>query len=733
MMQTLLAAGIASLICLGCHADDGFTGCTSILVSSPDADANHDTIQTALSTAQPGNVLCFKPGRYSLHDELVLTTPNIELRGSQAGEAIFDFAGQVRGPNGLSAISDGLLIQHLTVKNSAAQAIRIQQSTGVTLRDVTVTWDVGSSSQNGGYGIYPTECTDVLIDQCRVSYAEDAGFYVGQSLNVVVQNSEAFGNVVGIEIENSKQSEVSGNHMHDNVAGLFISNLPNLPRHGDAQVRVHDNRIDHNNLKSFAAPGSAVSGVPSGAGIMILAATDTDVHTNTVENNESFGVGVFSYVISGREDYRSDATYDSFPQRIYIHDNELKDNGLAPHDIAASLAAVAGIDKVEDMVWDGELAPMATPTVCFARNGTATFRNIDYANHFAHTNTLLAAVTCDGTSLPAMPPRSPVPIAKAVPTQPYSRLSQYGFFVGDLKAQQPADNVMPYDVAASLYADQSSKLRFLVLPKDGKITFDPSGRWQFPSGTTFIKTFYYDDDPSNPSAGRRLVETRLETLVDETWTLDTYLWDAAQSDATQAVAGKTIHLTQPERDYRVPSASECRICHLSNRQTVPLGPRTRQLNRAVTGGASNQLDLFAARGFFTAPVPAAVTLERLSDPFGTDPLEARARSYLDANCAHCHSDGGTASATGLRLSYETTDLTQLGICRSPVSAGPGSGPFLYDVVPALPDQSIVVYRMRSTEAQVKMPQLPTLTSDDAGSRLISDWISGLSQPACPAR
>ena len=157
-----------SIIVLGCAAialpscstgtspNEGFAGCTTTVRPASDPNANHTALQTAFSNAEPGDVVCIGAGTYALQDQLVLATPNVEIRGSQAGRAVLDFSGQLRGPNGLWVIADGFLLDHLTVQNSAAAAIRIQQSKGITLEDVTVTWTNGPSPINGGYGVYPT-------------------------------------------------------------------------------------------------------------------------------------------------------------------------------------------------------------------------------------------------------------------------------------------------------------------------------------------------------------------------------------------------------------------------------------------------------------------------------------------------------------------------------------------------------------------------------------------------
>ena len=112
------------------------------------------------------------------------------------------------------------------------------------------------------------------------------------------------------------------------------------------------------------------------------------------------------------------------------------------------------------------------------------------------------------------------------------------------------------------------------------------------------------------------------------------------------------------------------------------------------------------------------------------PIDSRGRAYLDGNCAHCHDAEGQAAATGLFLNLETKKLVDLGICRHPFSAGSGSGDLLFDVVPGRPEESVMVYRMESTDPDIKMPELPSLTSDRFGAELITAWIASLTPEGC---
>jgi uncharacterized repeat protein (TIGR03806 family) len=184
-------------------------------------------------------------------------------------------------------------------------------------------------------------------------------------------------------------------------------------------------------------------------------------------------------------------------------------------------------------------------------------------------------------------------------------------------------------------------------------------------------------------------------------------------------------------NYQVPSTSQCKNCHGQDKTLVPLGPRTRQLNRdhdygsAKMASTENQIDHLEGLGWVEGDIPPAPERFTLVDPYGDAPLEQRARSYLDANCSHCHRPGGEAGSTDLDLRAETKDPFQLGLCRTPVAAGPGSGGLLHDIVPGDPEASIMIFRMRSTEPKIKMPELPTQTSDADGVALIRDWIASM--------
>lgn len=313
-------------------------------------------------------------------------------------------------------------------------------------------------------------------------------------------------------------------------------------------------------------------------------------------------------------------------------------------------------------------------------------------------------------------------------------LEALGLF-DDTVQQAPSGGVVPYDVISVLYADESEKLRFVALPPGTRATYHATGPWDYPVGTRFVKTFFYWNDVRDPSRGRRLLETRIIEREAEEWTGRTYLWNDAQTRATRFKVGKQLSVryidadgSERTREYRVPNDNECKTCHSLRDALEPLGPSTRQLNHDYEG--HNQIDRWRELGLVGGSIEPANERMALADPYGDAPLELRARSYLDANCSHCHREGGEAGASALDLRLETDDPFALGVCRTPSAAGPGSGGRRYDVVPGAPDDSIMVFRMNSTEPKLKMPQLPTLSPDERGVALVREWITGMPDAHC---
>ncbi len=298
-------------------------------------------------------------------------------------------------------------------------------------------------------------------------------------------------------------------------------------------------------------------------------------------------------------------------------------------------------------------------------------------------------------------------------------LSAYGFFDGS--PDRPSPLLIPYTLATPLFSDYSDKRRFIYLPHGTRMTANGDGLVSFPVGAAIIKSFGYPQ----PDGSYRTIETRVLLHRAEGWVALPYIWRVDGSDADLRIAGgrTPVTFTTPSGEtrtisYAVPNRNQCKTCHELSQVVTPIGPKLRNLelnatHRPLVDGA----DWTAAR------------LPRWDD--ASQPLAPRARAYLDANCAHCHNPRGSASNSGLFLEYERPEGMATGLRKRPVAAGRGSGGFEYAIDPGQPDRSFMLYRLRSLDPGVAMPELGRASVHDEGVRLLEDWISGMSNPQNP--
>ncbi len=309
-------------------------------------------------------------------------------------------------------------------------------------------------------------------------------------------------------------------------------------------------------------------------------------------------------------------------------------------------------------------------------------------------------------------------------------LSEYGFFVGEMKNLQPAERVFYYELNSPLFSDYAFKKRFIYLPSGTAINYHSTDVFEFPEGTVIIKNFYYPADFSRPDENIRILETRLLILENGNWKALPYIWNEEQTEAFLDVSGKNLDVswihydgTSRSVNYSIPNMNQCKGCHLRGEKIFPIGPLARQLNKIVHG--TNQLVHLASTGALKN-LPEIQLIPRLADYDDVQaPLDARARAWLEVNCAHCHRTDGPAKTSGLHLTTDVTRPFELGIGKPPVAAGRGSGGLQYDIVPGYPEKSILYYRITSTDPGIMMPELGKKLVHEEGVALIREWIASL--------
>ena len=222
-----------------------------------------ESFQIQLIEAQPGDVIEVPAGTHNFTRSLSLTVPGVTIRGAGMHESILSFANQAQGAEGLLVTADDFVIEDLAIEDTVGDALKVNESTNVTIRRVRTEWTNGPDSENGAYGIYPVQSRNILIDGSVAIGAADAGIYVGQSTQIVVRNSRAEYNVAGIEIENSTFADVYDNVATNNTGGVLVFDLPNLEVQGGQATRVFSNQIYRNNTENFAPEGAIVGNAVS--------------------------------------------------------------------------------------------------------------------------------------------------------------------------------------------------------------------------------------------------------------------------------------------------------------------------------------------------------------------------------------------------------------------------------------------------------------------------------------
>lgn len=306
-----------------------------------------DTLQALLIGVEEGGVVELPEGTIDLVDGLSLDVASVTLRGAGQDKTILDFSGQTGAGEGLLITSDDVIVEGFTIRNTKGDGIKSKGADRIIYRDLTIEWTGGPDEDNGAYGVYPVESSDVLVERVTVRAASDAGIYVGQSDNIVVRDSLAEYNVAGIEIENSTRADVYNNTVTNNTGGILVFDLPDLPKVGGHSTRVFGNQIIENNTRNFAPPGNIVASVPSGTGIIVQANDKVEIFDNTLVDNRTAHILLVAY-----SPEFADERYNPLPRNILVTQNAYENGGYEPQGDMKMIAMLMG-GKLPDIVSDG--------------------------------------------------------------------------------------------------------------------------------------------------------------------------------------------------------------------------------------------------------------------------------------------------------------------------------------------------------------------------------------------
>ena len=332
------------------------------------------------------------------------------------------------------------------------------------------------------------------------------------------------------------------------------------------------------------------------------------------------------------------------------------------------------------------------------------------------------------------------------------RLSDWQLFTVDANELVPSESSVVYQPNNPLFTDYAHKLRTLWIPQSlqAEIVDDEIN---YPVGSVLSKTFFYPRTSSTTSTTstlltkvadsrlqkinldeNQLIETRLLVRKNDGWDAFPYVWNDEQTEAFLRVAGASKQISLLDQDstqttdftYFVPNENQCAGCHTTvhpDGDMHPLGALFSQLNVDVSDGSASPLEKMIQRGWLNDEqvFPRSESWQDLSAS-----LDDRALAYLNMQCGHCHNPKGAADTSGLILDSSQTLAINRGVCKPPVAAGGGAGDLRYAIVPGQPEESILLYRMRSDKPDEMMPELGRSLIHSEGVDLISRWIAEMS-------
>lgn len=313
---------------------------------------------------------------------------------------------------------------------------------------------------------------------------------------------------------------------------------------------------------------------------------------------------------------------------------------------------------------------------------------------------------------------------------------------------QRVPGVFDYKLAQPQWQDGAFADHLIGLPGEENVMLQRNGTMLYPEGTTLAKTLYIAE---SGKAGYTRLETQVMFLEKEQWKFYTYAWREDQTDAdlvpyegglrkivvddALAFAGKR------QIEWRFHSRSECKTCH-NSRATVlgfvlpqlnaysgkPAEVHRGQIHGLLEEGVIELVNPIGGKANLHSVEGLSKDLPGFHNGVSSD-KEAIVKSYLAANCSHCHRPSAGGNAT-IDLQYQTSWENMKLINHRPTRGSFG----IQDariVSAGDPSGSVLLYRL-STGGLGHMPHLGAGTPDSMAIDLIKQWIEELETPEADA-
>ncbi len=298
-----------------------------------------ESIQDAVAKAQPGAVIKVMPGTYK--ETVYIDKDNITLSGVIQEDKYPVLEGEGIRNDAILYSGNGTTVENFYITHYKGNGVMGQAGNNFIIRNNIVV-------DTGVYGIFPQLGKNGIVSHNILSGIEDAAIYVGMSDNVDVVYNQVFESVAGIEIENSRTALVEGNHVYDNTGGILAFVTPGLPIKTCGDVIIRNNFVLNNNHENFAIPGSIVSNVPAGTGMLIMACDDVVIERNIITGNDSVGIILTDFSLA--TNIPNDPESEPHPNRPKLLDNVMRNNGNAPAPVVRAFLAAQLETRGPDIV-----------------------------------------------------------------------------------------------------------------------------------------------------------------------------------------------------------------------------------------------------------------------------------------------------------------------------------------------------------------------------------------------
>ncbi|MCX7052997.1 MAG: right-handed parallel beta-helix repeat-containing protein [Proteobacteria bacterium] len=345
-----------------------------------------ESIQAAVKAAPAGTIIRVMPGTY--HETVYIDKDDIRIIGviEEGRRAVLD--GQKKLNDAILYSGNNFVVENLEIRGYKGNGVMGQAGNNFEIRNNIIT-------DSGVYGIFPQLGQNGIVEYNIVSGIADAAIYIGMSDNIHVAHNEVFDSVAGIEVENCRHVIVEHNYVHNNTGGLLAFVTPGLPIKTTVDVIFRNNFVVGNNHVNFGAPGSTVSGIPAGTGMLVMAADDVVIEGNIVSDHKTAGIIITDHAHA--QNITADPESDPNSDRVKILDNVMLKNGydMIPEVRAVLLSEAKGGGAI-DIVRVGP-----SPGSCiinrhqYVTAGLGDFADCDFTNT-AGISTYL---------LPSVPPR----------------------------------------------------------------------------------------------------------------------------------------------------------------------------------------------------------------------------------------------------------------------------------------------------------------------------------------